>query len=64
MRDLRETGTSGPKRTPRELAVDHNHETGQVRDLLCHNCNALLGMCREDKAVLLAAIKYLWKWNG
>lgn len=41
------------------LHVDHCHTTGVVRGLLCFNCNALLGKCRDDPAVLQNAINYL-----
>lgn len=41
------------------LSVDHNHETGAVRDLLCSSCNHLLGHAREKRDVLLAAAEYL-----
>lgn len=41
------------------LAIDHDHVTGAVRGLLCTMCNALLGMARDDTAVLGAAIDYL-----
>ena len=41
------------------LSVDHNHITGEVRGLLCNDCNALLGFANEDKEILLNAIKYL-----
>ena len=43
------------------LHVDHNHKTFQVRDLLCSQCNSLLGFAQEDLQTLLAAILYLWR---
>jgi hypothetical protein len=49
----------------KSLAVDHNHETGKVRGLLCHPCNELLGRIKDDPLVLEEAIYYLlWgEWN-
>jgi hypothetical protein len=41
------------------LAVDHNHDTKQIRGLLCRNCNAGLGLLRERADVLQNAITYL-----
>ena len=41
--------------------VDHNHETGQARGLLCNECNHLLGDAKERPEVLLSAIQYLAK---
>lgn len=32
----------------RGLFVDHSHETGVPRGLLCSNCNASLGLMQED----------------
>lgn len=41
------------------LFVDHNHETQEVRQLLCHQCNHLVGNSRERIDLLLSAIDYL-----
>ncbi len=41
------------------LCVDHNHNTGQVRSLLCHNCNRALGSVGENVKILYKLIKYL-----
>lgn len=42
--------------------IDHNHETGQVRGLLCTNCNTGIGNLRDDPILLQKAIDYLAKY--
>jgi hypothetical protein len=41
------------------LAVDHNHDTGKIRGLLCKNCNTALGLLKENPENMLKAIEYL-----
>ncbi|MFI8878259.1 endonuclease VII domain-containing protein [Streptomyces sp. NPDC055243] len=45
--------------------VDHCHETGKVRGVLCFNCNAGLGLLRENTDAMHRAAAYLegnpWK---
>lgn len=45
--------------------VDHDHETGKVRGVLCFNCNSALGKLRDSPDVLRRAIAYVegnaWK---
>src|SRR5690606_16165725 len=43
----------------RSLDVDHCHETGRVRGLLCNNCNRALGHAKDDPKVLRRMAEYL-----
>lgn len=43
------------------LNIDHCHETGKVRDLLCRNCNHALGNVNDDPDLLRRLISYLEK---
>jgi hypothetical protein len=55
-----ETGVGGRHgKTPVQLAVDHNHETGAIRALLCNQCNRGLGCFGDDERQLQVAIDYL-----
>lgn len=41
------------------LFVDHCHDTGKVRGLLCHHCNVGLGHFKDNWQLLTKAIEYL-----
>jgi hypothetical protein len=41
------------------LLVDHNHETGLVRELLCSGCNHGLGRFKDDPTIVANALHYL-----
>jgi hypothetical protein len=41
------------------LVVDHDHVTGQVRGLLCHHCNLVLGHAKDNTETLNRLKNYL-----
>ena len=43
------------------LSVDHDHETGEIRGLLCSQCNHALGLLQESEELCLSAASYLHK---
>ena len=43
----------------RNLSVDHDHQSGKIRGLLCHNCNTGLGKFKDSEELLKRAIVYL-----
>jgi len=48
----------------RGLAVDHDHQTGQIRGLLCSRCNQVLGRVEDNVDILQSMIDYLEAANA
>jgi hypothetical protein len=46
---------------PKMLAIDHDHETNVIRDLLCARCNKVLGSVKDDPELLQIMIGYIQK---
>lgn len=42
-----------------DSAIDHNHDTGEFRGVLCKQCNRALGMFKDSPSVLKNALEYL-----
>lgn len=52
-------GCSEAESTKGVLEVDHDHESGRIRGLLCGRCNLSIGKFDDDVALLRSAIRYL-----
>ena len=50
---------TGESRGQGSMHVDHCHETGQIRGLLCHHCNTALGLLNDDPDLLHKASDYI-----
>ena len=48
----------------RRQCVDHDHFFGNVRGILCRECNLLLSMAKESPSILRAAANYLERSSG
>ena len=46
-------------KTGKSLHIDHDHETGYVRGLLCFKCNAALGQLGDDLGRIERALTYV-----
>lgn len=45
----------------KNLNLDHNHITGEIRGILCFSCNAAIGLLKDNKDFCLKAAEYLGK---
>lgn len=50
-----------PERANRRLSLDHDHETGRNRQLLCAKCNKAIGLFDDSPELLIEAAAYLHK---
>jgi hypothetical protein len=48
-----------PPSKGKRLVIDHDHESGEVRSLLCGKCNPLLGFANDNPEILRRAAEYL-----
>jgi len=46
------------------LCIDHNHETGKLRGLLCMRCNRAMGMFQDNSILLRKASEYLEEYDN
>lgn len=51
--------TNGSNKNPKVLCVDHCHDSGKVRGLLCDACNRGIGCLKDDPGIVRKALLYL-----
>jgi len=42
-----------------KACIDHDHVTNKIRGILCHRCNVMLGLARDNKTILQSSLDYL-----
>lgn len=47
----------------KRFALDHNHDTGQVRGVVCDRCNLIVGIIEKDPTIIKASLQYLETWE-
>lgn len=58
------TDDPGGSRGRRYFCVDHNHDTGEVRALLCDDCNVALGRLKDDPNRIAGLLAYALTHEG
>jgi hypothetical protein len=48
----------------RVRCIDHDHKTGQIRGIICRDCNLMLGYAKENPAILGQGIEYINHWKS
>ena len=43
--------------------IDHDHNTKEIRGILCANCNIGIGNLQEDTNIIASALKYLKRFS-
>lgn len=56
--------TPGGNGKVKMIGVDHNHDTGQIRGMLCSPCNTGIGLLGDSASRVLSALVYLRKWDS
>lgn len=54
----------GPPTEGRAFNVDHDHETGVVRGLVCGQSNKIMGLANDDPVILDRMADYLGAWQS
>ena len=51
------------KRCSERAVLDHDHDTGENRGVLCNGCNTGIGLLKDSASVLTKAASYLTKYS-